>query len=182
MTWTPAQQTEAEATNTTLKNQFSTRWAAWNDAINAGQIDTSVQKAAVQDALTRWQANMNSLQSTSEQLIGDNAAMSRISILAAQIATEKGELNKLLSESGTRSKQSDSVNPKIKSIPATNMLGLNRVFRSSTRLYLIILSVLFALLAVAALIYFVSASGVITYIKSMLSGGTGATNNFGTTR
>ena len=181
MTWTPAQQTEAEATNTTLKTEFSKRWAAWNDAINAGQIDTSVQKAAAQDALTRWQANMNSLQNISEQLIGNDSSTSRISALATQIAEEKATLNKLLSESGTRSNQSESVNPKIKSIPATNMLGLNRVFRSSTRLYLIILSILFGLLAVTALIYFVSASGVIGYIKGKLGGGS-TVNNFGTTR
>lgn len=181
MTWTPAQQTEAEATNTTLKNQYITRMTIWTDAINAGQIDTSVQKAAVQDALTRWQANMNSLQNTSEQLIGDDSNITRIGVLATQIAEEKATLNKLLSESGTRSNQSESVNPKIKSIPATNMLGLNRVFRSSTRLYLIILSILFALLAVAALIYFVSASGIITYIKEKI-GGVSATNNFGPTR
>jgi tetraacyldisaccharide 4'-kinase len=68
----------------------------------------------------------------------------------------------------TRSDQVSSVNPKITSTPSTNILWLNRVFRKSTRLYLLIFSIIFGTLAAAGLIYFVNSTGVIQNTAQML--------------
>lgn len=159
MSWTASDQRVAEERHATLKNQFDTRLAAWKDTLGAG-VDGQGQ-AAVEDTLTRWRTHLQNLQEASTALTGDNSTLDRISVLATQVADEKSVLRKLRSEAGTRVDQANTVNPKISGIPATNILGLNRTFRSSTRLYLLIFSIVFGVLAAAALVYFVYSSRVV---------------------
>ena len=139
----------------------------WKRTVGAGQQDQS--QAAVENTLNQWRAHLLGLQNSSESLMGDNSTMDSISVLATQVADEKAALKKLRSESGTRSDQVASVNPKITSTPSTNILWLNRVFRKSTRLYLLIFSIIFGTLAAAGLIYFVNSTGVIQSATQMLA-------------
>jgi len=174
MPWTVEDQKRAEQKNTAFQQEFNTRLNGWKDAMAAGAPGQG--QAAVEDTLTRWRAHMQSLQSSSESLVGNESLIDTVGVLATQVADEQAVLTKLRSESGTRANQADTVNPKIKGIPATNILGLNRVFRSSTRLALLIASIVFGVLAAVALGYFVYASGVVPYVgngfqSSSMSGG-----------
>ena len=170
MPWTQDEQDRAVAKHDTLKEQFNSRLKKWTDALSAGE-DGDVDKAAVEDGLTRWRSHMMEIQNSTEQLIGESSQLTRIGILASRVADEKTVLKKLQSEGGTRADQAETTANKHKSTPSSNLLWLNRTFRSSTRLFLIILSIVFGTLTVGALIYFVFASGV--FQKK-----TAPTNNF----
>ena len=167
MTWTADEQRRAEARNQSFKNDFNERMKRWKNTVGAGQQDQS--QAAVENTLNQWRAHMHGLQKSSDSLVGNTSVMDNISILATQVADEKATLKKLRSESGTRSDQVASVNPKITSTPSTNILWLNRIFRKSTRLYLLIFSIIFGTLAVAGLVYFVNSTGVIQSATQMLA-------------
>ena len=167
MPWTADEQRRAEARSKSLKDDFNARMKTWRDTVSAGQQDQS--QAAVENTLNQWRAHMHELQKSSESIIGNNSVMDSISILATQVADEKTALKKLRSESGTRTDQAVSVNPKITSTPSTNILWLNRVFRKSTRLYLLIFSIVFGALAAGGLIYFVNSTGVIQSASQMLA-------------
>jgi len=174
MSWTADDQQRVEQQNVAFQQEFNTRLNGWKDAIAAGAQGQG--QAALEDTLTRWRAHMQSLQASSESLMGNESLIDSVSVLATQVADEQAVLAKLRSEAGTRSDQADTVNPKIKGIPATNILGLNRTFRSSTRLALLIASIVFGVLAAVALGYFVYASGVVPYVRngfqpSTMSGG-----------
>lgn len=158
MPWTADDQRRAEEKNANFRTEFNTRLDAWKNALGAGALGQG--QSAVEDTLTRWRAHMQGLQSSSEALMGNESLIDSVGVLATQVADEKATLEKLRSEAGTRSNQADTVNPKIKSIPATNILGLNRVFRSSTRLLLLIFSIVFGVLAAVALAYFIYATAV----------------------
>jgi len=159
MPWTVENQTHAEDKHNQYKQEFASRMENWKNALNAGQVDQG--QAAVEDTLNRWRANMHGLQESSEMLTGNDSVMDRVSVLATHVADEKSVLKKLLSESGTRSDQAESVNPKIKGSPSTNILWLNRLFRKSTQLYLLIFSIVFGVLAAVGLGYFIYSTGVI---------------------
>jgi len=174
MPWTADDQQRAEQRNLVFQQEFNARLDGWKNAIAAGAPGQG--QAALEDTLTRWRANMQSLQSSSESIMGNESLIDSVSVLATQVADEQAVLAKLRSEAGTRSDQADTVNPKIKGIPATNILGLNRTFRSSTRLALLIASIVFGVLAAVAIGYFVYASGVVPYVRngfqpSTMSGG-----------
>jgi hypothetical protein len=164
MPWTVEDQQRAEHKNLEFQKEFNTRLNGWKDAMAAGAQGQG--QAALEDTLTRWRAHMQGLQASSESLMGNESIIDSVSVLATQVADEQAALAKLRSEAGTRAGQADTVNPKVKGIPATNILGLNRTFRSSTRLALLIASIVFGLLAVAALSYFVYASGVVPYVRN----------------
>jgi uncharacterized membrane protein YraQ (UPF0718 family) len=161
MPWTASDQQTAENRNNTFRQEFNTRLDGWRNTLSAGAIGQG--HAAVEDTLTRWRAHMNELQSSSESLLGNDSLIDKVGVLASQVAEEKSVLEKLRSEAGTRADQATSVNPKIVGIPATNILGLNRVFRSSTRLFLLIASIVFGVLALGAISYFIYSTGVVQY-------------------
>lgn len=167
MPWTADDQRRAEERNLEFRREFNTRMEAWKNTVSAGQQDQS--QAAVEDTLNRWRGNMHDLQNSSEMLIGNDSVMDSIGILATQVSDEKAALKKLRSESGTRTDQAESVNPKIRSSPSTNILWLNRVFRKSTRLYLLIFSIMFGALALGGLVYFVNSTGVIQNTAQLLA-------------
>jgi len=170
MPWTQEDQSRATKKHDDLKADFYSRVSKWNDALTAGQ-DGTIEKGAVEDGLARWRTHMMSMQNSTEELIGENSQLTQIGILASRVADEKTVLKKLQSEGGTRADQAETTANKHKSTPSSNLLWLNRTFRSSTRLFLTIVSILFATLTVVALIYFVYASGV---VQKMMA----PTNNF----
>ena len=167
MPWTTDDQHRAEERNKVFLDEFNQRMETWRNTVTAGQQDQS--QAAVENTLNLWRANMQDLQKSSETLIGNDSVMDRIGILATQVSDEKAALKKLRSESGTRSDQADSVNPNIRSSPSTNLLWLNRVFRKSTRLYLLIFSIVFGALALGGLVYFINSTGIIQRTTQLLS-------------
>jgi hypothetical protein len=158
MPWTADDQTRAEANHAELKTEFNQKLGEWQNAMSGGQINQG--QAAVEETINRWRANAHRLQESSAALTGNDSVMDRISILATKLAEEKTILNKLRSESITRSDQAETTNPKIRGTPYTNILWLNRTFRSSTRLALLILSVIFSALALAVIVYIVIQSGI----------------------
>ena len=158
MTWTVSQQTAAEATNKRFRDEFKAKMDLWKNNLSGGKTDQS--QASVEDVLRRWRENMQALQASSASLIGDDSVMDRIGVLATKVASERVTLKKLQSESGTRTDQAASVNSKIRGSPSTNILWLNRMFRKSTRVYLLIFSIIFGALALGGLVYFIISTGV----------------------
>lgn len=158
MSWTTVKQADEEFKHNTLKIEFTQRMEEWKNAMSGGQINQG--QAAVEDTITRWRAHQLHLQESSSALTGNDSVMDKINILATKLADEKTVLQQLRSEAVTRSDQAESVNPKIRGTPYTNILWLNRTFRSSTRLALLILSVIFSALALAVIVYIVIQSGI----------------------
>ena len=81
--------------------------------------------------------------------------MQRLSELMTEAEEQRSVLARLQSEAGTRTDQADSLNPKVRSSPYTNIMGLQRTFRSGTRTAILIVAIVFAVLAVATLGYLV---------------------------
>lgn len=148
---TQLQQMEADVT---------AAWIAWDAAIlNAARDSTeqpkvAIAEARVQEEMRKWRALINDLQQQAEER-GGSDALQEINHLMEQVADEKQLLAKLRAEAGTRLEQGDSLNPKVRPSPYTNILGLQRTFRDSTRNHILWASVLFGILALSALGYLV---------------------------
>jgi hypothetical protein len=148
---TQLQQMEADVT---------AAWIAWDTAIlNAARDSTEQPKVApaearVQEEIRKWRALINDLQQQAEER-GGSDALQEINQLMEQVADEKQLLAKLRAEAGTRLEQGDSLNPKVRPSPYTNILGLQRTFRDSTRNHILWTSVFFGFLALSALGYLV---------------------------
>jgi hypothetical protein len=155
--WSKQQQAEAEATyasdKQTVANHLQTWWMDTADDHCVSNL------LSVEGALNTWRGHIKDLLEKSGNVMDHH--VDTIGVLATQVADEKLILQKLRSEAGTRVDQANTVNPKIVGIPATNILGLNRVFRSSTRLALLIFSIVLGVLAGVGIVYFVYASGVV---------------------
>jgi hypothetical protein len=174
MPWTAEDQAREVAKNADFKTEFNQKLGEWRNAMSGGQINQG--QAAVEDTVRQWRANTQRLQESSAALTGNDSIMDRISILATKLAEEKKDLQKLRSESVTRTDQAESTNPKIRGTPSTNILWLNRTFRSSTRMALFILSVIFSALALAVIVYIVIQSGILSQSQSQQQS---QTNSFG---
>lgn len=151
MPWTEENQRSAEKTASNFETELITKWEAWLIAIRTGAPTAASNQAAVEDVLRRWQKSVDALKSQSDSIMSNDSVMEELGQLAAQVAQEKETLRKLQSKAGTRVGQADSVNPKVRPSPYTNMLGLNRVFRSSTRTGVLVASILFGILALGSL-------------------------------
>jgi hypothetical protein len=146
---------------------------AWRNSLLAGSNST-IGQAAVEDIVRRLQQNVTMLQSRSDAIASNDSVMESLGQLATQMAEEKEILKRLRSEAVTRVDQSESVNPKIKASPYTNVLGLHRMFRSSTWYAIMIASIVFGVLAlgsIAALVYSIFESGRILPEGMRQSGG-----------
>jgi len=155
MPWNRQDQDMAIQKATDFKTEFKEKYDAWKNAILAGNAGTG--QAATEDVLRRWRQQQEILQSKSDQIMSNENVMDSLGQLAIQVAEEKNTLEKLKSESVTRTDQADSVNPKVRGSPYTNILGLQRTFRSSTRLAIMIVSIVFGALAIGTLAYLVYA-------------------------
>jgi hypothetical protein len=151
MSWSAEQQTEAEAGAARFAAEFREKMEAWTSAVRSGAPTASTSKAAVEDVVRRWRQHLGGLQTQSDIIFGNGTAMDELGQLATQVAEEKEVLQRLRSEAGTRSRQVDSLNPKARPSPYTNILGLNRIFRDSTRNGILIASIVFGALSLSAL-------------------------------
>ena len=159
MPWSTEQQTQYSKTLGSLVSEYSEAYTIWTNTIKDSARDPSLQpeanKAAAQvsSILQKMRIFVRDLQRASSDAISQGDVLQKINDLATQIAEEKIELAKLLAVSGTRDEQSHSLNPRSTPSPYTNILGLNRVFRDSTRFTIMILSVLFGAFSLGLIIY-----------------------------
>jgi hypothetical protein len=150
MPWTPQNQADAEANAASMAAEYNDAQTAWLNAIRSGASPVAA-KGRVDDVVKRWQKSVSDLENQSDVIMSDQNTMDSLGQLATQLAEEKVVLAKLRGEAVTRGDQADSVNPKWKASPYTNILGLRRTFRESTRLGILIASILFGILALGAL-------------------------------
>lgn len=150
MPWTAANQTAAQQVADNFASEYAVAVDAWTVALRSGG-NAVAAKGRVTDLVGRWRQSVNDLEQQSDGIMSDQTAMDQLGQLATQVAQERATLAKLQSEAGSRSVQSDSVNPKAKTSPYTNILGLRRTFRESTRLGILIASIVFGVLALVAL-------------------------------
>lgn len=150
MTWGSDDQATAERTANSFASDYADALAAWKIAVQTGG-NAIAAKGRVTDVVDRWRTSVSSLEQQSDTIMSDQNAMDTLGQVATQVAEERATLTKLRSEAGTRSNQADSVNPKIRTSPYTNILGLQRAFRESTRFTILIMSIVFGILALVAL-------------------------------
>jgi hypothetical protein len=182
MPWTAANQTAAQQVADNFATEYASAVDAWTVALRSGG-NAVAAKGRVTDLVTRWRKSVNDLEQQSDVIMSDQTVMDQLGQLATQVAQERGTLAKLRSEAGSRSVQADSVNPKEKTSPYTNILGLRRTFRESTRLGILIASLVFGVLALVALGFLgyalsgpiVAAAGSVTSAVKTTGSGTGPT-------
>jgi hypothetical protein len=150
MPWTPQNQADAERTAASFATEYDDASTAWLNAIRSGASPVAA-KGRVDDVIKRWQTSVSALENQSDVIMSDQNTMDSLGQLATQLAEEKAILSKLRGEAVTRGDQADSVNPKTKGSPYTNILGLRRTFRESTRFGILIASILFGILALGTL-------------------------------
>lgn len=173
MSWSAEQQLDAELQLAGFSTEFTEAYLAWENAAIGGNSDQG--EAHMADVLRRWRAYTNTLQTQSDSIIENQGVMNRVGELLTELSEQKGLLKRLQSEAGTRSNQADSLNPKIRPSPYINILGLQRTFRDSTRIGILIASIVFGILAIGALgllVYSVVASGgIVVKSATSVSGG-----------
>jgi hypothetical protein len=148
MPWTAANQIDSAAQAAYYKDYFDTKMAQIRDEIKASGAPVST--GSLEGLMRSWSDFVNTLQTDSDTIASNENAMESLSLLAAQNADYKARLSELRNQALTRSDQADSVNPKIRSSPYTNLLGLHRVFRDSTRFGLLMSSIVFGVGALVA--------------------------------
>lgn len=127
--------------------EFNEKYTAWVNNVQAGTPGQS--QAAVEDVLRRWRQYSEELRAQSETIMNNEGVMDALAMLVTQVAEEKTTLAKLQSEAITRTDQANTLNPKNVPSPYTNILGLQRTFRGSTRNGILIASIVFGVLALA---------------------------------
>ena len=147
--WTATQQASAEKQAADFKQEFGAAIEAWQNAILSGRVGNS--QAIVEDVVRRWRLSVDRLKAQSDSILSSETTMESLGALASQTADKKEILAKLRAQAITRVDQADSVNPKVRGSPYTNILGLQRTFRESTRINIIVASFVFGGLALGAL-------------------------------
>ena len=153
MSWTKDRQDAAEKQINEFIAEYETTMTAWKNSIQAGQANQG--EAAVHDVLRRWRAFTTDLQAASTAATSNQGIMDALAELVGNVAEQKQILAELESEAATRVDQADSLNPKVRNSPYTNILGLQRTFRDSTRTAILIASVIFGVLALGLLVFLV---------------------------
>jgi hypothetical protein len=131
MPWTAEMHEAAQARLTGLSQEYQTALTAWQNGVQAG--NPAQYEAQVQDILRRWRQFTNDLRAQSEAATENQGVMDLLGQLVAEVGEQQQTLARLRSEAGTRADQADSLNPKVRPSPYTNLLGLQRTFRESTR-------------------------------------------------
>ena len=134
--------------------EFAEAQESWRSAIMAGS-GAAIAQTRVDDVLRRWRAFVNGLERQTEATIAQDGVMTRLSDMLAEAEEQRAVLARLQSEAGTRADQADSLNPKVRASPYTNIMWLQRTFRGSTRTGILIASVVLAVVAAAALAFLV---------------------------
>ena len=174
MPWTKDKQEKAEMDSMAFAGEFHQAFEAVKEKISTGATDDDVMTSyiAVSEVLRRWRAHSDSLQNE----VMDSSHMDEFQRKLAELADQREILARLESEAGTRVNQAISVNPKVSPSPYTNILGLQRTFRAPTRTALMIVGIVFAILAVATLVFLIvrvvmTRGGGATYIAAGGGGG-----------
>jgi hypothetical protein len=149
MPWSQEQQMAAEVEFFGYLEAFNVAYANWVSSVQSGNPGPAA--AAVDDVLRRWRASLELLRSQSETLMNNAGVMDMLDRLVVQVTDERETLKRLRGEAVTRSDQADSLNPKVRPSPYTNLLGLQRTFRQSTRTGLMIASIVIGILALLVL-------------------------------
>jgi len=139
-----------EAKTAAFAAEFRTAMEAWKNQVQSGQPDAG--KAIAASVLERWRGNRVGLQNRAQQ-VADDGNMQELETLSGEVIEHRQQLDRLRDEAGTRIDQASSVNPKVRPSGYTNILGLNRIFRSSTWWTLLTASVIFGVLAASLLGY-----------------------------
>jgi len=150
-----------------FSNEFAARMADWENGLRAGQ--TGQWQAAVEDTLRRWRAKVDGLRTQSQMLDATNHEITDLERKIGEIMQAQTDLATLRAQAATREGQAGSLNPKVVPSPYTNILGLQRTFRDSTRFTILILSILFGIVAIGLL-------GWLTYMSvfGMMGGAVGS--------
>jgi hypothetical protein len=148
--WTMELQRAEEAKTAAFAAEFRTAMEAWKNQVQSGQPDAG--KAIAASVLERWRGNRVGLQNRAQQ-VADDGNMQELETLSGEVIEHRQQLDRLRDEAGTRIDQASSVNPKVRPSGYTNILGLNRIFRSSTWWALLTASVIFGVLAASLLGY-----------------------------
>jgi hypothetical protein len=156
--WDEKHQTAATKRFFELMEKFNSSYEAWINGIQSG--NPAQYQSQVEDVLRQWRGELERLRAESDHLMANEELIDELNTIVMQVTDERDQLRRLQSEQGTRADQSASVNPKPKQSPYTNILGLQRIFRPSTRLNIIIASVIFAILSVIVLGYFIYVKAV----------------------
>jgi hypothetical protein len=146
--WTAELQRAEEAKSAAFAAEFRTAMEAWKNQVQSGQPDAGKSIAAA--VLERWRGNSIGLQNRSEQ-VAESGLLQELGTLSMEVIEQRQQLDQLKGELGTRVDQAISVNPKVRSSAYTNILGLNRIFRSSTWWNLVVASTIFGVLAAGML-------------------------------
>lgn len=174
MSWTKERQDAAQKKIIEFAEEYQATMSQWQNSVQAGQA--SQGEAAVQDVLRRWRQFTMDLQAQSSAATQNQAVMDILAQLVSDVGEQKKILAELESEAVTRVDQADSLNPKVRNSPYTNILGLQRTFRDSTRTAILIASVIFGVLALgvlAFLIYRIMTVGAIAKTSIQMSGSVG---------
>ena len=151
MPWTAEMHDAAQARLNGLAQEYQTALAAWQNGVQAG--NPAQYEAQVQDVLRRWRQFTNDLRAQSEAATANQGVMDLLGQLVAEVGEQQQTLARLRSEAGTRADQADSLNPKVRPSPYTNILGLQRTFRESTRTVIFWVAIVFGALALGVIGY-----------------------------
>jgi len=147
MSWSTSDQAAAVAEFQNFTQQTQAAYAAYESGLRSGVPGTT--QAALEDVLRRWRGALQVLRARSDGMVANESTVDNMNQLVASIQEEKAILRKLRSEAVTRGDQASSVNPKVRPSPYVNILGLQRTFRPSTRMNIMIASIVFGVLAVS---------------------------------
>lgn len=125
--------------------QVNSAFEAWENSLRSGQQNQS--QAALEEVLRQWRASIAQLRGTSDSLMMSEGELDSMGSTIRELTDLQSTLKKLQSENVTRVDQAVSVNPKVTASPYTNILGLQRTFRPSTRTGLLIAAIVFAVAA-----------------------------------
>jgi hypothetical protein len=153
MSWTKERQDAAQEKIGEFLTEYRATMDQWKNSVQAGQ--TTQGEAATQDVLRRWRQFTTDLQAQSTAATSNQGIMDMLSQLVSDVGEQKKIMAELEGEAATRVDQADSLNPKVRNSPYTNILGLQRTFRESTRTAIIIASVIFGVLALGAMVFLV---------------------------
>ena len=174
MQWTAQDQAKAEAEAAENLQDARAKYEEWQNAIRSGKAIFGTEHAALKESLRLWNTRIDHLKSRSDAITSNESVMDGLGQLVSKLAEDRTIFNTLTEEAATRTDQANSVNPKIRQSPYTNILGLNRIFRPSTQFGILIASIVFGILALIALgylVYIVSFTGKVVYDSPIQGGG-----------
>lgn len=146
---------EAKAQQANFERELQAAVANWSNLVQSGGSSAQGQ-AAAEDVLRRWRAHIEMLRDRAKATSqGEGTSLDVLYTLIGEMEEQKAILTQLQSRAGSAIEQASSVNPKVRSSPYTNILGLERVFRSSTRTNILIAAIVFAVLAFGVLAWIV---------------------------